>query len=104
MTTNPLPVRTALDLLRHWTSRSTASPCRPLGTRCFTSLKPPAPHVQPRFAQAGTTGLLRAKLSLSMLEFNPAQPSIPRVWDVLLGGKDNFTADRDQAQKLLAVF
>jgi SAM-dependent methyltransferase len=26
------------------------------------------------------------------------------VWDVLLGGKDNFAADRDQATKLLQVF
>ena len=33
-----------------------------------------------------------------------SQRSIPPVWDVLLGGKDNFAADRAQAQKLLSVF
>ena len=37
-------------------------------------------------------------------EFSVSEPSIPRVWDVLLGGKDNFAADREQAEKVLVVF
>ena len=49
--------------------------------------------------------LLRAKLRAPIRPFVPAaEPSIPRVYDYLLGGKDNFAADREQAQKLLKVF
>ena len=36
--------------------------------------------------------------------FDPRVPSIARVYDFLLGGKDNFAADRMVAQKLLAVY
>jgi O-methyltransferase involved in polyketide biosynthesis len=36
--------------------------------------------------------------------FDPRTPSIARVYDYLLGGKDNFAADRAVAQKLLAVY
>jgi hypothetical protein len=43
-------------------------------------------------------------LSTPVNEFTTVKPSIPRVWDVLLGGKDNFAVDREQAAKLLAVF
>jgi hypothetical protein len=35
--------------------------------------------------------------------FDPATPSIARVYDYLLNGKDNFAADREVAEKLLAV-
>jgi O-methyltransferase involved in polyketide biosynthesis len=38
-----------------------------------------------------------------MADFDPATPSIARVYDYLLGGKDNFAADREIAGKLLAV-
>ena len=31
------------------------------------------------------------------------KPNIARVWDYWLGGKDNFTADRELAQKMLEV-
>jgi O-methyltransferase involved in polyketide biosynthesis len=35
--------------------------------------------------------------------FDPTRPNIARVWDYWLGGKDNFAADRELAEKLLAV-
>jgi O-methyltransferase involved in polyketide biosynthesis len=36
-------------------------------------------------------------------DFDPAIPSIARVYDYLLNGKDNFAVDREVAEKLLAV-
>jgi hypothetical protein len=39
-----------------------------------------------------------------MATFDPRIPSIARVYDYLLGGKDNFAADREVAEKLLAVY
>ena len=38
-----------------------------------------------------------------MAEFDPSKPSIARVYDYLLNGKDNFAADREVAERLLAV-
>ena len=38
-----------------------------------------------------------------MEPFDPARPNIARVWDYWLGGKENFAADRELAQKMLAV-
>jgi O-methyltransferase involved in polyketide biosynthesis len=35
--------------------------------------------------------------------FDPAKPSIARVWDYWLGGKDNFAADRELAEKMLEI-
>jgi hypothetical protein len=35
--------------------------------------------------------------------FDPTTPSIARVYDYLLNGKDNFAVDREVADKLLAV-
>jgi O-methyltransferase involved in polyketide biosynthesis len=36
-------------------------------------------------------------------DFDPNRPSIARVYDYLLDGKDNFAADREMAQRLLAA-
>ena len=33
--------------------------------------------------------------------FNPTVPNVARIYDFLLGGKDNYAADRDAAQRLL---
>jgi hypothetical protein len=37
-------------------------------------------------------------------DFDPATPSIARVYDYLLGGKDNYAADREVGDRLIAVF
>lgn len=37
-----------------------------------------------------------------MADFDPNTPSIARVYDYLLGGKDNFAADRKVAEQLIA--
>jgi hypothetical protein len=75
-----------------------------IGGKLFYLAEAAAAQVQPRFAQAETPQRLRDKLQVPVREFTTTEPSIPRVWDVLLGGKDNFATDRDQAAKLLAVF
>jgi O-methyltransferase involved in polyketide biosynthesis len=35
--------------------------------------------------------------------FDPTRPNIARVWDYWLGGKDNFAADRELGEKMLAI-
>ena len=37
-----------------------------------------------------------------MAQFDPSVPSIARIYDYFLGGKDNFAADRAQAEQTLA--
>jgi len=32
-----------------------------------------------------------------------SRPNVARIYDYLLGGKDNFTVDREAAQQLLTV-
>ena len=39
-----------------------------------------------------------------MADFDPTTPSIARVYDYFLGGRDNFAADRELAQRLIDVF
>ena len=39
-----------------------------------------------------------------MPDFDPRTPSIARVYDYLLGGNDNFAADREVGGQLMAVF
>ena len=38
-----------------------------------------------------------------MERFDTTRPNVARVWDYWLGGKDNFAADRELAEKMLAV-
>jgi O-methyltransferase involved in polyketide biosynthesis len=40
----------------------------------------------------------------SVADFNPNVPSVARVYDYLNGGRDNFAADRELAQRLIDVF
>jgi O-methyltransferase involved in polyketide biosynthesis len=37
-------------------------------------------------------------------DFDPSTPSIARVYDYFLGGRDNFAADRELAQRLINLF
>jgi O-methyltransferase involved in polyketide biosynthesis len=37
-------------------------------------------------------------------DFDPSKPSIARVYDYINGGKDNFAADRELAQRLIDIF
>jgi len=37
-------------------------------------------------------------------DFDPTTPSIARVYDYFLGGRDNFAADRELAQRLIGIF
>ena len=60
--------------------------------------------MQPRFAQAETADRLRARLRIPEVEINAEVPSIARVYDVLLGGKNNFAADRRQADRVLEIY
>src|SRR5579862_3233923 len=38
-----------------------------------------------------------------MEPFDTTKPNIARVWDYWLGGKENFAADRELAEKMLAI-
>jgi SAM-dependent methyltransferase len=38
-----------------------------------------------------------------MPDFNPTKPSVARVYDYVLGGKDNYAADREVADRLLTI-
>lgn len=59
-------------------------------------------HRTPAQAAAGTAHGRDAVLK-SMPQFDPGTASIARVWDYWLGGKDNFAADRELAEKLLEI-
>jgi hypothetical protein len=100
---NALPVRSPLDVLALEFPQYRIF-MRSIGDRLFYLAEAIVPHVQPRFVQAETIDRLRDKLTTPVREFSVNKPSIPRVWDVLLGGKDNFSADREQAEKLLSVY
>jgi hypothetical protein len=39
----------------------------------------------------------------TMLPFDPAVPNVARIYDVLLGGKDNFGPDREAAGRLMRL-
>jgi S-adenosyl methyltransferase len=41
---------------------------------------------------------------VSVADFDSKKPSIARVYDYVLGGKDNFAADREVADQLIAIF
>jgi hypothetical protein len=95
MADSALPVRTALEGLRLEFPQYRIHQ-RVIGDRLFYLAEAAAEGVQPRFAQAQAPDRLRDRLRVPEAEFNPAVPSVARVYDFLLGGKDNFAADRAQ--------
>ena len=98
MTQNALPIRSALETLQLECPEYRISQ-RVIGDRLFYVAEAADPGVQPVFAQAETVDRLRAKLRIPEAEFSAEVPSIARVYDVLLGGKNNFAADRIQAEQ-----
>jgi SAM-dependent methyltransferase len=52
--------------------------------------------------EAASPAQLRMKLEPSALD--ASRPNVARVWDYLLGGKDNYAADRTEAGRLLAIY
>ncbi len=103
MATSPLPIWTALESLQLEFPEYRIMEVV-IGGKLFVVADAASSHIQPRFAQAETADRLRAKLRITEVEFNPAVPSIARVYDFLLGGKDNFEADRKQAAKILHIY
>ena len=102
-TWSALPIRSALDGLRLEFPEYRISQ-QVIGDRLFYVAEAADPQVRPVFAQAQTVDRLRSKLRIPEVEINAAVPTIARVYDFLLGGKDNFEADRQQARNVLEVY
>ena len=103
MTKNALPIRSALETVRLECPEYRIDQ-RVIGGTLFYIADAIGGDVQPRFAQAETVDRLRARLRVPEAGFSAEVPSIARVYDVLLGGKNNFAADRTQAQQVLEVY
>jgi O-methyltransferase involved in polyketide biosynthesis len=66
------------------------------------------PGLNPHTVVTGNVGELRAALQPSrgtgLVPFSPTTPSVARMYDFLLGGKDHHAADRSAARKILETF
>ena len=102
-TGSALPIRSALDGLRLEFSEYRISQ-QVIGDRLLYLAEAADPQVRPVFAQAHTVDRLRSKLRIPEVDINAAVPTIARVYNFLLGGKDNFKADRQQARNVLKVY
>jgi hypothetical protein len=104
MSSNPLPVRMPLDVLQldcpdHLLSTEVVH-----GRRFFIA-QARHPGITPRWVMADSVERLGQKLrGPSLNDFSRDQPNIARVWDFMLGGKDNFTEDRELAGKIIQIY
>ena len=103
MSKSALPIRSALETLQLECPEYRISQ-RVIGGTLFYIADAISGDVQPRFAQAETVDRLRARLRVPEAGFSAEVPSIARVYDFLLGGKNNFEADRTQADRVLEVY
>lgn len=66
------------------------------------------PGLNPHTIVTADLSELRAALEPSrgaaLIPFNPATPSIARMYDYMLGGRDNFAADRSAVRAILETF
>jgi O-methyltransferase involved in polyketide biosynthesis len=66
------------------------------------------PGLHPHTVVTESAGELRAALEPSraagLVSFSPTTPSIARMYDALLGGKDNLAADRSAVRQILEHF
>jgi hypothetical protein len=101
---NPLPIRSALDAVQ-LDFPSYEIRVQKVWDKVFYTAEAKRSGVQPVSVQAESIDRLRIKLRSPIRPFNSVEdPSVPRIYDYLLGGKDNFEADREQARRLVKVF
>jgi hypothetical protein len=104
MNPSPLPIRTPLDVVQldcpdHLLSAEVVH-----GRRFFIA-QARHPGITPRWVMADSVDRLAQKLRGPALnEFSRDEPNIARVWDFLLGGKDNFAEDRELAEKIIQIY
>jgi trans-aconitate methyltransferase len=55
-------------------------------------------------AMTSESGAPPADQSENLTRFTPGRPSPARVYDYVLGGKDNYAADREAAEQVMQVF
>jgi anti-sigma regulatory factor (Ser/Thr protein kinase) len=64
----------------------------------------PQASLPPTPSQEMACGNLEAGKGVAHPAVNASKPNVARIYDYLLGGKDNFAADRTEAERLLQVY
>src|SRR5580700_4979133 len=79
-----------------------ASPAEPALIAADDCPRPPQPAAEHRLASVSPYAAERSNSEqLMRRDFDPRVPNVARIYNWLLGGKDNFAADRRAAAKLL---
>jgi hypothetical protein len=96
---DPLPALTAdFPQFKIWREET-------VGGRCHYIARGLRPDIHPHTVVTNDPAELRAALAPETSQpFNPGVPSIARLYDRWLGGKDNFAADRAVADELSEEF
>jgi hypothetical protein len=82
------------------------SPGRPeaLPARAALPRQDGAPRLSgPRVTSLGSPGAVNPDAAAGSAELRPDIPNVARMYDYMLGGKDNYPADREAAQRTFAV-